>query len=135
MNIDNYRYLAVTLLGIAFMLMFTAYNSLQNMISSLYEQEGYHSLGQIALFGIYTAASLGHFLASYIIQRIGYKKLMFLCSVMYMLFEATGLLVSTCKDRHTTVCTREFVYTVVISGSFVCGIAASFIWVRMTVCR
>ena len=92
----RYSYIAVTILGVAFMLMFVAYNSLQNMIASLYEQEGYHSLGHMALFGIYLAASIGHFVAHYIMQRVSYKKLMFFCSVLYVIFEMTGLLVAHC---------------------------------------
>ena len=56
---------------------------------------------------------------------------MFLASIMYVLFELTGLLVTTCSDKHTGVCNKYLIYTVVITGSLVCGFAASFIWVNM----
>jgi hypothetical protein len=49
------QYIAVGFLGLSFMLMFTAFNSLQNMIAEIYDGLGLKSLGQIALFSIYGA--------------------------------------------------------------------------------
>lgn len=67
-TVDRKRqYVSVGILGVCFMLMFTAYNSIQNMISPIYAQMGYRSLGQIAVFCIYGSFGLANFIAAYVI--------------------------------------------------------------------
>lgn len=91
------QYISVGILGVCFMLMFTAYNSLQNMISSIYSQMGYKSLGQISVFCIYGSFGIANFFAAYVIERVSYRKLMFFCSVGYTLFNMTGMYVTACN--------------------------------------
>ncbi len=90
------QYFSVGLLGLSFMMIYTAYNSLQNMISELYEELSLGSLGQIALFCIYGAFGFTTFISSFMIEKLGYKKIMFFCGLGYGLFEITGLLVTSC---------------------------------------
>jgi hypothetical protein len=80
------QYIRVGSLGVFFMLMFTAFNSLQNMISSIYSHEGYTNLGQMSLFAIYLTFGATTLIASYVIEQHGYKRTMFLCSLGYALF-------------------------------------------------
>lgn len=77
------------------MIMFTSFNSLQNMISKLYDDYGYKNLGQTAILFIYFAFSIATWVTSYIIKHVGYKKTMFFSSLGYVVFEATGLLIVT----------------------------------------
>lgn len=80
------EYYAVGILGLCFMLIFTAFNSLQNMISSLYAQQGFQTLGQIALFAIYISFGFSNFLTAYVLERVSYRRLMFLSSLGYLAF-------------------------------------------------
>jgi fucose permease len=125
------QYIAVGIIGVSFMLMFTAFNSLQNMISELYESLGLGPLGQIALFCIYGAFGLTTLVSSYLIEKMGYKKTMFLSGLGYAVFELTGLLVTSCKsaDSHTGVCSVGFIYFLVLFGALICGFSAALIWV------
>jgi hypothetical protein len=56
------------------------------MISKLYEEYGYNNLGQTALLFIYFAFGIATFFTSYIIKKMGYKKIMFFCSIGYAIF-------------------------------------------------
>lgn len=77
------------------MIMFTSFNSLQNMVSKLYDDYGYKNLGQTAILFIYFSFSIATWLTSYIIKHVGYKKTLFFSSLGYAVFEATGLLIVT----------------------------------------
>jgi hypothetical protein len=68
------------------MLMFTAFNSLQNIVSKLYEEYHYTNLGQSAVICIYLTFSICTFFTSFIIKNFGYKKVMFFASLGYGLF-------------------------------------------------
>lgn len=80
------QYASVGLLGFNFMLMFTAFNSLQNMISQIYEEIGLGPLGLVALFCIYGAFGLTTLVSCYLIEKLGYKKIMFFSSLGYAVF-------------------------------------------------
>lgn len=125
------QYIAVGILGFSFMMMFTAFNSLQNMISSLYEALGLGPLGQISLFCIYGAFGATTLISSFMIEKFGYKKIMFFSGLGYAFFELTGLLVTSCKneDSYDGVCSEGFIYFIVLLGALVCGFSAALIWV------
>ena len=65
------------------------------MVSKLYEEYGYNNLGQSAILFIYFSFGISTLFTSFIIKHVGYKKTMFLSSLGYAVFEATGLLVVT----------------------------------------
>jgi hypothetical protein len=68
------------------MIMFTSFNSLQNMVSKLYEEYGYNNLGQSAILFIYLTFAICTVFTSFIIKNIGFKKAMFLSSLGYAIF-------------------------------------------------
>lgn len=128
------QYISVGFLGVSFMMMFTAFNSLQNMIAELYEELALGSLGQIALFCIYGSFGITTFISSFMIEKFGYKKTMFFSGLGYGFFELTGLLVTSCESAgsSTGVCSFGFIYFVVLLGAIVCGFCAALIWVTST---
>ena len=129
------QYISVVILGVCFLLMFTAFNSLQNMISSIYEQMGFGTLGLISVFCIYGTFGVGTFFSAYVIERMSYRKLMFLCSLGYFLFNMTGVYVSECEGHLTGICSEWLVYVVVIIFALLTGVCASFIWVHFWIFR
>ena len=68
------------------MIMFTSFNSLQNIVSKLYDEYGYKNLGQTALLCIYGAFGINVLFSSFIVKKIGYKKAMFFASLGYGIF-------------------------------------------------
>lgn len=68
------------------MIMFTSYNSLQNIVSKLYEEYDYKNLGQTAVMFVYGAFGISVFFSSFIVKKLGYKKSMFFSSLGYGLF-------------------------------------------------
>lgn len=106
------------------MLMFTSFNSLQNIVSKLYEEYSYDNLGQTALMFIYGALGITTVFSSFIVKKLGYKKAMFFSSIGYVIFEATTLLVVANADV-----AKEFVWFAIILGATVCGVSASVLWV------
>lgn len=118
------QYVRIIYLGISFMIMFTSYNSLQNIVSKLYEEYDYKNLGQTALLLIYGAFGVNVIFSSFIVKKLGYKKSMFFASLGYGIFEATGLLIVTEIDIPHWV-----VWIAVVLGAIICGVSASTIWV------
>lgn len=106
------------------MIMFTSFNSLQNMVSKLYDDYGYKNLGQTAILFIYFSFSIATWVTSYIIKHVGYKKTMFFSSLGYAVFEATGLLIVTKVEINHTL-----VWIIVNAGACICGFSASALWV------
>ena len=68
------------------MIMFTSFNSLQNIVSKLYEEYKFYNLGQTAIIFLYFAFAIATISSSYIIKTIGYKKSMFISSLGYAIF-------------------------------------------------
>jgi MFS family permease len=106
------------------MIMFTAFNSLQNIVSKLYEEYDYPNLGQTAVICIYLTFSLCTFFTSYVIKSFGYKKVMFFSSLGYAVFELTGLLIASDIEIPKYVA-----WITVCFGAVICGACASVIWV------
>lgn len=68
------------------MIMFTSFNSLQNIVSKLYEEYDYKNLGQTALMFIYGTFGVSVLFSSFIVKKLGYKKAMFFSSLGYGVF-------------------------------------------------
>lgn len=68
------------------MVMFTAFNSLQNITSRIYNQYGYDHLGETSILLLYFMFGVFTFVAPFIIKKLGYKKTMFLSSLGYGVF-------------------------------------------------
>lgn len=76
------------------MLMFTSFNSLQNIVSKLYDEYHYDNLGQTAIMCIYGLFGVTSLFSSFIVKSLGYKKSMFFSALSYVIFEASGLVVA-----------------------------------------
>jgi MFS family permease len=111
-------------LGIAFMIMFTAFNSLQNIVSKIYSDYGYTNLGTASVLLLYFVYGAFTFVAPYLIRGLGYKKSMFFSSLGYGIFEAAGLIIALWSDMPSIL---GWIFVMV--GAVFCGAGASVIWV------
>jgi fucose permease len=68
------------------MIMFTSFNSLQNIVSKLYDEYNFKNLGQTSLLFIYGAFGINVLFSSFIVKKLGYKKSMFFASLGYGVF-------------------------------------------------
>ena len=80
------QYVRVIFMGLSFMIMFTSFNSLQNIVSKLYEEYGYNNMGQTAILFLYAAFGVSTFFTSFIVKSLGYKKTLFFSSLGYGIF-------------------------------------------------
>jgi MFS family permease len=111
-------------LGVAFMIMFTAFNSLQNIVSKIYNDYGYTNLGTASVLLLYFVYGLFPFIASFIIRKLGYKKAMFFSSLGYAVFEGAGLVITLWEGMPTVL---GWIFVMV--GAVFCGAGAGVIWV------
>jgi MFS family permease len=114
----------VAFLGVSFLTMFIAFNSLQNTVSSVYKDYGYGNLGEVSVLVLYAFFGLTTFVTPYIIRTFGYKKVMFISSLGYATYEAAGLII-TIWDQMP----RGLGWLIVLLGAALCGASASMIWV------
>ena len=106
------------------MIMFTSFNSLQNIVSKLYEEYDYKNLGQTAIISLYLTFGICTLFTSYLIKSFGYKTVMAVSSLGYAIFEATGLVIASELGLNFYV-----VWIMVIIGAMIAGASASAIWV------
>ena len=114
----------VALLGVTFMIMFTAFNSLQNMVSKIYAQYGYGNLGEISVLVLYFVFGITTFFTPYVIRQFGFKKVMFISSMGYAVYEGVGLVIALWEDMP-----KVLGWVIVLFGACLCGASASMIWV------
>jgi Na+/melibiose symporter-like transporter len=134
LNINRYKdmshftikeqYKRVLYLGVSFMIMFTSYNSLQNIVSKVYDDHGLKKLGQIELMCLYAFFGITTFFSSFIVKKLGYKRTFFIASFGYAICEAVALVVVL--DAKIPI---SMVYAIELFGSITCGISASILWV------
>ena len=116
--------LSVAFLGVLFLVMFTTFNSLQNIISKIYNEEGYHSLGETSILLLYFVFGGATFFSPFVIRTLGHKKAMFFSSLGFSLFEGVGLLVTLWEEMP-----KYLGWTLVLLGAVICGTSASMLWV------
>eukprot|EP00054_Salpingoeca_dolichothecata_P025026 m.172676 g.172676 ORF g.172676 m.172676 type:complete len:302 (-) comp25221_c0_seq6:687-1592(-) len=104
----------VVLVSIGFLVLFTAYNSLQNYVTSLLPGH----LGNISLGVLYASVCFFVFLAPSIVNQLGEKKTMILGAVCYVIYMASLI---------------KIYRPVVIAASVVIGFGAAILWVAVGV--
>jgi len=104
--------------------MFTAFNSLQNIVSKIYKEYGYDSLGETSILLLYFMFGVATFFSPFVIRKHGYKNVMFLSSMGYAVYEGVGLVIAFWEDMP-----KILGWVFVLAGAALCGISASMIWV------
>ncbi|KRX00648.1 Major facilitator superfamily domain, general substrate transporter [Pseudocohnilembus persalinus] len=123
-------------LSVCFMLLFSAFNSAQNMVSQVYEKLGYGDLGNVALFSLYFAFGISSFFGVQLVSLAPQKIIFIISGVFYNCFMFAGFILVHCPDKTNNKqeslpfqCKEPVVYTYMILASVLCGVAAAMIWV------
>lgn len=115
------------------MLIFTAFNSAQNMVAQVYANLGYDDLGNIALFTIYFIFSITSFFGSRLVQCATPKIVFFLSALGYNSFIFAGYIAVNCPedndDELPKQCGKTVLYSYIIFTSVLLGFSAATIWV------
>jgi hypothetical protein len=114
----------VAYLGVLFLIMFTTFNSLQNIVSKLYNEYGYGNLGEISILILYLVFGIATFFTPFVIRTFGYKKVLFFSALGYASYEAVGLLIALWEDMP-----KPLGWILVLTGATLCGASASMLWV------
>jgi fucose permease len=106
------------------MIMFSSYNSLQNIVAKLYDDDGYNNMGRVLFICLYGMFGVTTVFSSFIVKKFGFKKSMFFASLGYAVFESMGLLIAAKVNMP-----HALVWVIEIAGAMLCGVCASVIWV------
>ncbi|EAR89429.2 MFS transporter (macronuclear) [Tetrahymena thermophila SB210] len=122
----NVRYLAFCYLAL-----FVAFNSTQNLVSTLFKQQGFQYLGLISLFFIYFFFAISSLFAKTLIGKYSYKHIFPLSSLGYTSFVLSGIWVCSCSNdnQNEGSCSPFMIYFIVILCSSLCGICSGTLWV------
>lgn len=121
--------LRVITLAVCFMLLFSAFNSAQNLVGSIYSSQGFTNLGLVSLLTLYFVFAGSSLFANYFISRLPDKLIFVVSSLGYVSYSASGILVCGCKDSESSACGEGVIYAVVLAGAALCGFSASLIWI------
>eukprot|EP01017_Pseudomicrothorax_dubius_P039759 TRINITY_DN613_c0_g1_i1.p1 TRINITY_DN613_c0_g1~~TRINITY_DN613_c0_g1_i1.p1 ORF type:complete len:256 (+),score=33.78 TRINITY_DN613_c0_g1_i1:115-882(+) len=118
-------------ISLVFLIMFTAFNSIQNLVSEIYEQSGYDNLGRICLFTFNTAFCIGSFATARIVKRLGLSPSIFFATLPYLLASVSGIFMSACMNSKPVPAYCEsppIVITFHIVAYFVVGLGSAILW-------
>ncbi|KAL4492406.1 hypothetical protein ABPG72_005541 [Tetrahymena utriculariae] len=119
----------VVVLGLTFLLLFSAFSSAQNLVGSLYKGQGYNNLGLISLLVLYAIFAFCCLFANFFFSRMQYKYIFIFSSLGYVSYTAAGIWVCACDGSGSLACSKGIIYFIVLFGSSLCGFSASLIWI------
>jgi len=129
-NLGNVAYVAL-----CFTMLFTAYNSAQNLMAQVYKQLGYDSLGRTCIFTIYTFLGLTNAVTTYFKKKISTKTGLVAGGAAYVSLILIGTLTTYCDKYNITggLCSTASIYFLNIFCSALCGIGAAFLWISQAI--
>jgi len=127
---NNRNIFKVLYMSISFFVLFTANSGAITLVTEIYEQLGYNSLGKINLLLLYGTFSCAAFLAPGLIKNWSYKRAIFIGSLGYIFTVGAGCLTISCHTNPTHIwCTStSYVYISNIGGSILNGLTAPILW-------
>jgi len=120
----------VVYLGICFMVLFTSYFAGQNLMTQIYKQLGYNSLGAICFFFIIATFGLVSVLASHYYKMISARIGIIYGGAAYIGFIFAGALSTYCYkyESDTYFCSSVFLYPFNIITAMLLGAGSAFLW-------
>lgn len=119
-------------LGFVFLILYSSTSAFQIMISQIYHQMGYSSLGNLTLIANCFSMSISSIFAPFIAKFFSFKVSMFICSIAFVLFQMVGVFTSYCKtikERNFLLCNDNFIYFSNIFSAILLGFFAVILWI------
>jgi len=113
------------------MILFSAFNTAQNMLSQIYSQKlNLPYLGNLTLIVAYFSFSISNFFIGKILEFISFKRGMFLASWGYVLFLAVGATACSCEENPDKfICSESWLVGINVFFALALGPLACMLWV------
>ena len=116
-------------IGLCFLVLLTAFNSVQGLIAEIYTQLGYPKLGKVSLLGLYGMFFLSVFFTPGLIKNWNYKSGIVVGSFGYIFSMIAGAITVSCEDEEHFWCkSPAFINASNIIGSMLNGLTAPILW-------
>jgi len=113
-SLEALKLFNVIVMGLGFMMLFTAYNTTQNFATKLLGDEGFGNLGFYSLALLYIVVSVSVFFSPVIVPKTGERLAMWMGAICYIVYIASLV---------------KIIPSVVYAASTVVGFGASILWV------
>ena len=124
----------VVYMGLCFLVLFTAFTSTQSLLSEIYDQLEYETLGQATLLALYGTFGIAVIIVPGMIIHWSYKKGIIIGSLGYLFTLVAGTITMSCApDAETSsFCENtKSIYYLNISCAIVTGFCAAIIWLAV----
>jgi len=131
-QVDNFP--KVLFLAVVFLIIFSAYNPVQNMVSMLFKQLGEAYLGIFAMVVVNQTYGIASFIVPVVGPKLSHRKVFIVCSGCFVLFIYIGKIISSCADdKSSFICQSYVIYSMMIAASIFTGFGLAFIWFTCSV--
>ena len=119
----------VTMLAVIFVSLFSSSNAFEYMVSQIYFQLGYSSLGNITLITTFFSMGVLCIFAPFVAKFFSFKISMFICSFSFILSQLVGAFTCYCDTKKDWVlCDEIFIYFTNIFSSLLMGFFSVILW-------
>ena len=120
---NTQQYGRVTYLGICFLILFTSATSFRTIVSKIYDEYGFHNLGQTSLFFEFAISGCLSVCSSFIIKKLGHQKSLFMSGLAFLTF----ILISSLIIAEVPI-SDSLKWVIVIIGAAISGVGPAIIW-------
>ena len=119
-------------IGASFLVMFTAFNSANNLVSEIYDQLDYQSLGQLSSL-VLCFATLPVILFPGFMDRWSHKNAVFVGSLGFIFTFFAGAMTTICAEdsSHSWCQKRSYIYTINIICAIINGFFSGILWISV----
>jgi len=120
----------VIVLALIFLMLYSSNNAFDTMISQMYFQMGYYSLGNLTLIAMCFSVSLSSVLAPFAAKFFSFKISMFFCSISFIILQFMGAFTCFCTTKPGFVlCNEILIYFVNIFFALIMGFFIVILWI------
>lgn len=121
----------VTYMGFVFMLLFSAFNTAQNMLPEIYSQQlNLSYLGNVTIMVIYIVLGSSNIIIGKVMDYLSFKRAMFIATWGYVVFLSGGVIACSCEDnKNGAGCSEGTLVALNLIFAAVVGFLSCIIWV------